>query len=51
MKFGKAEYIKLKVSQMSLILVEGWKYLIKSNAKFNKGLLNCFRKLLLAFIY
>jgi hypothetical protein len=45
MKFGRAQDIKLKVSWMSLIYVEGWKYLIKRNAQFNKGLLNWFQEI------
>ncbi len=34
---------------MNLISVEGWKYLIKRNAQFNKGLFNYFRKFLFGY--
>ena len=45
MKFGRAQDIKLKVSWMSLIYVEGWKYLIKRNAQSNKRVIKLFQKI------
>jgi hypothetical protein len=39
MKFWKAEEIKLKVGNLSLIEVQDWRYLIKRNKQFNMAFL------------